>query len=188
MKTLKFTNENKSLDVEYLVDLNGDDDMISVYQITQYVDGVKQVNLNGMAQSFGMPDDIDQTVHNDNSRTKYTLVGFTDFAKSKNLTLEVFEGKLAPVKVNTLTALSITTSTLAGGTENTAYSEDMVATGGSAPYIWETASTLPDGITLSTGGKLAGTPIETGTFGVVLKVTDKFGVTTTAASINLVIS
>jgi 5'-nucleotidase len=46
------------------------------------------------------------------------------------------------------------------------------ATGGTPPYTWTTASTLPAGVTLSTAGELSGTPTETGTFPITATVTD----------------
>jgi hypothetical protein len=47
------------------------------------------------------------------------------------------------------------------------------ATGGAPPYVWSVASgDLPDGITLSLEGLLAGRPTKTGTFSLTLKVED----------------
>ncbi|RHW26144.1 hypothetical protein D0Z08_16010 [Nocardioides immobilis] len=46
------------------------------------------------------------------------------------------------------------------------------ATGGTPPYSWATASTLPAGVTLSTAGELSGTPTETGAFPITATVTD----------------
>jgi hypothetical protein len=47
------------------------------------------------------------------------------------------------------------------------------ATGGAPPYVWSVASgDLPDGVTLSPEGLLAGRPTKTGTFSLTLKVED----------------
>lgn len=301
MKTLKYTNANKAIDVEYLTDLIGSNKNLTVYQLSQYVNGIKQVNLNATAQSFGMLDKVDM----------YTLKQMTDQAIDKNLTLEVYESGQNKVTLNELTALEITTdnitagvcgnarvetitipataataqgdyvviknalsqktaavwldinangtaptgvkytgadykikvsivtggtaaqngtlfknalaavtafageltlvdnldgtisltqkytgavtasdpentgSTGAGsigvaqvtaGTNGTAYELTFEAEGGNEAYIWTTASTLPEGLSLSTTGILSGTPRQTFNADVTVKVTDMFGV------------
>lgn len=177
MKTLKYTNANKAIDVEYLTDLIGSNKNLTVYQVTQYVNGAKQVNLNATAQSFGMLDKVDM----------YSLKQMTDQATDKNLTLEVYEQGQNKVTLNTLTALDIVQTALTGGTINVAYSLQLTVVGGNTPYIWSTTSTLPTGITLSTSGLLVGTPTQSGTFALTIVVTDQFGVTNTLTA-NLVIA
>lgn len=49
-------------------------------------------------------------------------------------------------------------------TAGTAYSQQLTASGGTAPYTFTTAGPLPRGLTLSPGGLLSGTPAESGTF------------------------
>jgi len=72
--------------------------------------------------------------------------------------------------------LSITSTTLPGGTANTTYtSTTLAATGGTGNYTWSWAaasnSTLPGGMTF-TGGVLAGTPAAQGSYSVVITVKD----------------
>ena len=105
MKTLKYTNANKAIDVEYLTDLIGSNKNLTVYQVTQCVNGVKQVNLNATAQSFGMLDKVDM----------YSLKQMTDQATDKNLTLNVYEAGQNVVNLNTLTTLAITTDNITAG-------------------------------------------------------------------------
>lgn len=105
MKTLKYTNTNKAIDVEYLTDLIGSNKNLTVYQVTQYVNGVKQVNLNATAQSFGMLDKVDM----------YSLKQMTDQATDKNLNLNVYEAGQNVVNLNTLTDLAITTDNITAG-------------------------------------------------------------------------
>jgi len=70
------------------------------------------------------------------------------------------------------TSLSITTTSLPGGTQGTAYpSTQLGATGGTTPYAW-TASGLPTGLSLSSGGVLSGTATQSGTFTPSFQVTD----------------
>jgi large repetitive protein len=70
----------------------------------------------------------------------------------------------------------IVTAAVAEATVAEAYDQNLVASGGTAPYTWTLAAgTLPDGLSLSAGGKLAGTPTATGAANVELKVTDDRG-------------
>ena len=70
--------------------------------------------------------------------------------------------------------LSITSSTLAGGTDGVYYSSSMAVSGGTPAYTWSIASgSLPAGLSLSaTSGAITGTPSATGTFNVTLAVSD----------------
>jgi arabinan endo-1,5-alpha-L-arabinosidase len=79
--------------------------------------------------------------------------------------------------------LTITATSLAGGTVNVSYSVTLTATGGSgAGYVWTvSAGTLPGGLTLASGGILAGTPTAAGTFNFTVTVTDSAGATATAS-------
>jgi Putative Ig domain len=77
----------------------------------------------------------------------------------------------------TLTAapapLTITTVTpLFSGVVGTPYSQTFVATGGTPPYTWSTASQIP-GLTLDgSNGALSGTPATAGTFSIDVQVRD----------------
>jgi hypothetical protein len=77
--------------------------------------------------------------------------------------------------------LSITsTSPLAAGVEGVAYSVQLNATGGTAPYTWSVASgTLPTGTTLNASGIISGTPTVAGTFSFTARVTDSVAGTVT---------
>jgi hypothetical protein len=76
--------------------------------------------------------------------------------------------------------LSITTSSLPSGTEGVAYSAQLSATGGTAPYTWTIQSgSLPTGLSLSSAGVISGTPAQAGSFTVVYKVTDNVAATAT---------
>jgi PKD repeat protein len=53
------------------------------------------------------------------------------------------------------------------------YSQTIVASGGAAPYTYSvTSGALPDGLTLSAGGTISGTPTTPGTFGFTINATD----------------
>ena len=94
----------------------------------------------------------------------------------------------------TLTAtagLSIVTSSLPNGTIGVPYSQTLVASGGTAPYNWTTASgTLPSGLSLSSIGIISGTPTAAGSSSsITFTVTDSnSSAATTTLAINVIYS
>ncbi|MCU1322108.1 MAG: Ig domain protein, partial [Acidobacteriaceae bacterium] len=73
----------------------------------------------------------------------------------------------------TASPLSISSSSLASGTNGTAYAQSLSATGGTPAYTWNYSGTLPAGLTLAaTTGVISGTPTTTGTFSFTVRVTD----------------
>src|ERR1017187_4421870 len=79
-------------------------------------------------------------------------------------------------------ALGITTSSLPAGTVGVAYSQALVASGGSPPYTWSVASgTLPAGLSLAPGGTISGTPGTAGPSSFTVRVTDSASASATAA-------
>jgi len=86
--------------------------------------------------------------------------------------------------------LTITTAALPGGTVGTAYSNTVLATGGTTPYLYS-ASNLPSGLSMSTAtGAITGTPTQGGTTSVVVGVTDSStpSVQTAKAMLSITIS
>lgn len=70
----------------------------------------------------------------------------------------------------------ITTSALAGATRGRPYLSQLAATGGLAPYRWSRyAGTVPPGLSLSSAGRLAGTPTTSGSYDVTFRATDVVG-------------
>jgi len=73
----------------------------------------------------------------------------------------------------------INTTSLPNGTHLVAYSQQLLAQGGVEPLTWTVYSgTLPTGLTLTAGGRLAGTPTTAGTYYFTILLTD--GAATTA--------
>ncbi|OOW00994.1 IPT/TIG domain/outer membrane autotransporter barrel domain-containing protein [Pseudomonas sp. MF4836] len=70
--------------------------------------------------------------------------------------------------------VTITPTTLPNGTQGTAYSQTVSASGGTAPYTYAiSAGSLPAGLSLNTGtGVLSGTPSASGTFNLTVTATD----------------
>jgi hypothetical protein len=89
-------------------------------------------------------------------------------SSSTHLVLDI-SGYFAP-----LPPLSITTTSLPGGTIYTPYTPTtLVATGGEPPYNWSViGGSLPPGLGLSSAGVISGTPIAGGVFSVTVQVAD----------------
>jgi len=81
------------------------------------------------------------------------------------------KGRTASITLSiSIEALSITTSSLPNGTQGVAYSASVSASGGASPYTW-TITGLPTGLNAS-GPNISGTPTQSGTFNITVKVTD----------------
>ncbi|HUY82462.1 MAG TPA: putative Ig domain-containing protein [Acidobacteriaceae bacterium] len=88
--------------------------------------------------------------------------------------------------------VTITTTSLPSGYQGTAYpGANLAATGGTGSgYTWTWAaaggSTLPPGLSLSSGGAISGTPTGSGTFNIVFTVSDSAS-NTASATISLTV-
>ena len=99
------------------------------------------------------------------------LVGNVALVSGQSYSPAVFNTVIAP--------LQITTTTIAGGTHNVAYSQTIQATGGVGQYTWTKQSgTLPTGLSLGAlTGIVSGTPTVAGTYYFEVLVTDVMGST-----------
>jgi hypothetical protein len=106
-----------------------------------------------------------------------TMVGTYPF------TVQVADSQSPPATVSvplgisvnaTLTPLTVVTTSLAQGTQNTIYSAMLAATGGITPYTWSISTgSLPNGLSLNSGtGAITGTPIGVGTSNFTVQVAD----------------
>jgi hypothetical protein len=96
------------------------------------------------------------------------------FTVTVSNTVGTVTSSAATLTVNPAVAtLQITTAQLSDGTVGLAYSDALSATGGSTPYSWSVLSgTLPDGLTLNSGGSISGTPSLAGSFSFSVQVKD----------------
>ena len=95
-------------------------------------------------------------------------------APSSSHVVNVVSATVARVVNN---SLRITTSSLADALLGAGYSQTLVASGGTPPYLWQiTAGSLPTPLSLdSLTGLISGGPAVGGTFSFVAQVTDKAG-------------
>ncbi len=104
---------------------------------------------------------------------------------TSNFTVQVTDANSVtaskPLSLTVVAPLTVTTSSLPNGTQNSAYSTTLAATGGTTPYTWSiSAGTLPAGLALaSSTGMISGTPTGTGTSNFTVKVTDANSLTAT---------
>jgi gliding motility-associated-like protein len=93
-----------------------------------------------------------------------TAAGTFNFTVTATDASTAFASQAYTVVVTPPTTL-ITPATLPGGGVGIAYNQNIVASGGIAPYTYSvTAGAVPNGLTLSTSGALTGTPTTGGIF------------------------
>ncbi len=88
----------------------------------------------------------------------------------------------AQFPVSIAASLTITTTSLQGGTAGVPYSTSLQASGGTPPYSWSIASgALPAGLTLNaSSGQISGTPSAAGSSTFTVKASDAAGGSATA--------
>lgn len=85
----------------------------------------------------------------------------------------VGNGAPPPPDPSTCPTITLAPTSLTDGAQGSAYSQNIVASGGTGPYTYLVATgTLPAGMTLSTAGVLSGTPTSPGTFTFSVRATD----------------
>ncbi len=73
-----------------------------------------------------------------------------------------------------VTPLSITTTSLPDGIVGSPYNTTLIASGGTSPHIWS-ATGLPAGLNIGSGGVISGSPTAAGTTTVFVTVSDSAG-------------
>ncbi len=107
-------------------------------------------------------------------------------AFSVRVTDDVGAVAVRELSISVTAALAVSTTPLPDGVVGSAYSHSLQVSGGLPPYQWAILSgSLPDGITLSTSGTLAGIPEKAGG-AFVVRVSDSAGAST-EATLSLVV-
>jgi len=83
--------------------------------------------------------------------------------------------------------LQVVTAAMPTGKVGVAYSQQLQATNGPAPYTWSVTSPLPGGLACSTNGLVSGVPLSAGTNSVSFTARDAVG-TTAGRTLDLVIT
>jgi hypothetical protein len=76
------------------------------------------------------------------------------------------------VPVAACPSITLSPAGLPGGMAGNPYSQTITASGGTGPYAFSESGALPNGVTLSSGGVLSGTPTQTGTFNIAVTAID----------------
>jgi hypothetical protein len=109
-----------------------------------------------------------------------TAAGSSTFTVTATDAADVTASQEFTVVVNAAPVIDQTT--LPGGEVGVAYSQQLSVTGGTAPITFAvTDGTLPDGLTLSPGGLISGTPTAAGSFNFTITATDANGATASQA-------
>lgn len=100
-----------------------------------------------------------------------TVTDFYGYSDSQAYTVNIVGGPL-----------TITTTSLASGTQSSYYLASLAAQGGTPSYTWSMYSgSLPPGLSLSSNGVISGTPTGSGTYNFTAQVTDSAAGTDTQA-------
>lgn len=84
--------------------------------------------------------------------------------------------------------ITVTNPAVTSATLGYAFNQTFTRSGGYGGATFTTASTLPTGLLLAPSGVLSGVPTQTGTFPIIVTVTDSAGCTGTSATYNLTIN
>jgi hypothetical protein len=109
-------------------------------------------------------------------------IGIPGFTRAR--ALELYDGPVNDADLVALSTLPLTveTTSLSVATLESAYSTNLTASGGAAPYTWAvSAGSLPTGLSLASDGTISGTPTVEETANFTVEVTDDNGDTATQA-------
>ena len=136
----------------------------------------------------GLPTGLTMSTGGAISGTPTTAGSYTVTVSVKDSSSPAETAKATLTITVSVTPLAITTSAPATATVGTAYSGTVAATGGTSPFTWS-ATGLPPGLTMSTGGAISGTPTTAGSYTVTVSVKDSSSPALTAtATISIVVS
>lgn len=140
--------------------------------------GQKTFSLSSGALPTGLTLDPQGLLHGVPTQTGDFVIGVDAVDAQGNTGTISYSFKISPATG----LIVIQPDTLPSGLYGTAYSQQLTATGGDGSYTFTLdTGTLPNGVTLTAGGLLSGTPVETGDFNFVVDVVDGQGNTGSAS-------
>ncbi|MEQ8329554.1 MAG: putative Ig domain-containing protein, partial [Longimicrobiales bacterium] len=118
------------------------------------------------------------------------ITGTPTTAGTADFTVSATSGSQSDTQALSITILApvaVTTTTLPGGRQATAYAQVLAATGGTGAFTWSvTAGALPGGLSLEPSlGEILGTPTATGTFNFTVQAASGGLTDTQALSIQI---
>ena len=94
-------------------------------------------------------------------------------AKDSSTTVQSATATIALTVAAAATPLTISSTSVSGGTTNVSYSSGLGASGGTTPYTWSiTSGSLPAGLSIAANGTISGTPTAVGTSTFTASVSD----------------
>ncbi|MBL0054802.1 MAG: hypothetical protein IPP31_01175 [Chitinophagaceae bacterium] len=122
----------------------------------------------------------------------FTATNATNSPITANITVTPTSGTCVGTNITTTVTVNptpvVTNPVVTIGNQGVFFSQTFTQTGGAPVVTFSTASPLPAGLTLSAAGVLSGTPTVTGTFPIVVTVTDGNVCIGTGATYNLLIA
>jgi hypothetical protein len=145
-------------------------------------------SYNWSITSGSLPDNLNLTA------STGLIFGTPTTVATSGFTVQVNDGSTTAslplsITINPRPPLTITTTSLPGGSTGVSYSQTLQAIGGSGSYSWSLFSgSLPPGLgPMTSGGLISGTPTAIGTYDFTVQVND--GITTvTSVPLSIVIS
>ncbi len=142
--------------------------------------------------SGSLPTGLNPLAANGEISGQPTIVGTYPFTVQVSDSQSPAATASAPLSITvnaTVTPLTIVTTSLPTGTQNTAYNAMLAATGGVTPYTWSIPSgSLPMGLHLNAStGAITGTPSGAGISNFTVQVTD-FQMSTASAPLSITIA
>ena len=117
-------------------------------------------------------------VRNITQSDRFDLIGvyWQDHAMQHQLQYNVVQAPNYPFQIMMETLGWVTSSPLTDGTNGVAYSQTVVASGGTGSYTYaQTAGTAPTGLTVNSNGTITGTPTVPGVYTFTVTATDTGG-------------
>jgi len=149
-----------------------DEFMATVAELQTALDGLSS-DIGGLATDLARVETDIQTLKNQPGGIQPAALDpiLTQIGAVRTALHTVQEGVDAVDPATVVVPLALDTTALAAGTVGTAYSAQLAATGGTAPYTFAATSSSPD-LSVDAAGAVTGTPTAAGDITLSVTVTD----------------